>query len=103
MNNRKKPLESKVQSKLIDELNELGWAVLRLQPTALYIPKKNKVMKNGLPDLLTFKKKSLVFIEVKRKGGTLDPLQYVFGKILKKFGVRSVIYRDGDDIEKLLK
>ena len=97
-----KRLESKVQSELIKELNDLGWAVLRLHPTGLHIPDQRKVMKNGLPDLLAFKKKSVAFIEVKRKGGTFDPLQYVFSKLLKKFGVKSVIYRDGDNVEKLL-
>ena len=99
----KKRLESKVQSALIEKLNDLGWAVLRLHPTGLYIPKQTKVMKNGLPDLIAFKKKSFAFIEVKRGGETYKPLQYIFAKLLRKFGVKSVIYRDGDDIEKLLK
>lgn len=98
-----KPLESKVQSNLIEELNKLGWAVLRLQPTGLHLPNQSKVMKNGLPDLLAFKKRAFVFVEVKRGGGTYDPLQYIFRKILKGFGVRSVIYRAGEDIELMMK
>ncbi len=95
-------LESKVQRNLIDHLNDLGWAVLRLHPSELHIPGKKKVMKNGLPDILAFKKGQLVFIEVKRKGKTFEPLQYIFAKALKRFGVKSLVYRDGDDIVALL-
>ena len=99
----KKKLESKVQSKLIEELNDRGYAVLRLHPSELHIPNDKKVRKNGLPDLVAFRSNRLIFIEVKRKGETFEPLQYVFSKILKRFGVMSTIYRDGDDIDKLLK
>lgn len=95
--------ESKVQSQLIKELSKRGWAVLRLHPTELHIPNDKRVRKNGLPDLLAFKPQRIVFIEVKRAGGTFDPLQYVFSKILISFGIRSIIYKDGDDIDELLR
>lgn len=94
--------ESKVQSQLVKDLTKRGWAVLRLHPTELHIPNDKRVRKNGLPDLLAFKPKGMVFIEVKRTGCYFDPLQYVFSKILGGFGIRSVIYREGDDIDDLL-
>ena len=97
-----KKLESKVQSKLIEELNDRGWAVLRLHPSELHIPNDKRVRKNGLPDLVAFKPSGLIFIEVKRKGETFEPLQYVFSKILKKFGVKSTIYREGDCVDSLV-
>ena len=97
-----KKLESKVQSKLIEDLNDRGWAVLRLHPSELHIPGDKKVRKNGLPDLVAFKVGDIIFIEVKRKGENFEPLQYVFSKILKKFGIKSVVYRDGDDVDKVI-
>ena len=94
--------ESKVQSELINQLNDRGWGVLRLHPSGLYLPDKKKVLTNGLPDLVAFKTGRLMFIEVKRKNKTYKPLQFVFMKILKKFGVDSVIYRDGDNVDDLV-
>ena len=95
-------LESKVQRKLIEALNDRGYAVLRLHPSELHFPNNKKVMRNGLPDLMAFKKRKLVFIEVKRKGETFEPIQYVFSKMLRVFGIKSIVFRDGDDIDKLL-
>lgn len=95
--------ESKVQSQLIKELTKRGWAVLRLHPTELHIPNDKKVRKNGLPDLLAFNSKGMIFIEVKRSGQTFDPLQHIFSKILAGFGIRSVLYREGDDIDEILR
>ena len=95
-------LESKVQSNLIKELNLRGWAVLRLHPSELHLPTQTKVMKNGLPDLVAFKKGSLIFIEVKRKGKTFEPLQYVFSKLLKRFGVKATVFADGDSVDDLI-
>lgn len=94
--------ESKVQSKLIKDLNDRGYAVLRLTPSDLHFPGGKKVMKNGLPDLLAFKKNRIIFVEVKRKNKTFKPLQYVFSKILITFGVKSVLYREGDDLDSLI-
>ena len=99
---KRRTLESSVQSNLIKELNDRGWAVLRLHPSELHIPDDKKVRKNGLPDLVAFKTKGIIFIEVKRTGETFEPLQYVFSKILRKFGVKSTIYRGGDDVDQML-
>lgn len=95
-------LESKVQKKLIEALLELDWAVLRLHPSELRIPGKKSTMTNGLPDLVAFRKGHIAFIEVKRRNETYKPLQYVFAKLLRGFGVISIVYREGDDIVELL-
>ena len=58
-------LESQVQSKLIKKLESDGWYVVKLIRTN----------KNGIPDLVCFKGGEFKFVEVKREGGVLSPLQ----------------------------
>ena len=57
--------ESKIQKKLIDELEAQGCYVIKLM----------KTNKNGIPDLLSFKDGVATFIEVKKKGNKLSRLQ----------------------------
>lgn len=57
--------ESKLQSKIISDLELCGWEV-------------NKVMKsnkNGWPDVEAFKNKMTIFIETKSEGKDAKPLQ----------------------------
>lgn len=58
-------LESKIQASLIKQLERQGYYVVRLISTN----------KPGIPDLLLLKNGQASFIEVKRKGGKVSPLQ----------------------------
>lgn len=58
-------LESKIQSKLIKELESQGW----------YVVKIIACNKNGFPDLACFKGKEYRLIEVKAVNGKLSPIQ----------------------------
>lgn len=58
-------LESKIQKKIIEELEDHGYFVLKLI----------KTNKNGIPDLLAVKQNRSIFIEVKQEKGVLSPVQ----------------------------
>lgn len=60
-----RPLESKVQSRIIKRYEAQGWFVVKLMLTS----------KPGIPDLLCLKDGKAVFIEVKRPGEKPRPLQ----------------------------
>lgn len=60
-----RPLESKVQSRIIKRYEAQGWFVVKLVLTS----------KPGIPDLLCLKDGKAVFIEVKRPGEKPRPLQ----------------------------
>lgn len=60
-----RPLESKVQSRIIKRYEAQGWFVVKLVLTS----------KPGIPDLLCLKDGKTVFIEVKRPGEKTRPLQ----------------------------
>jgi Holliday junction resolvase len=72
----RKKLESLVQSKLIRDLRDDGWFVVRLLHTT----------PSGVPDLLAIKNKKHVFIEVKREGGKVSPLQKEIHKRIAMVG-----------------
>ena len=75
--------ESKVQSKIIKDLESKGYYLLKLI----------KTNKNGIPDLLALKDNEIYFIEVKRKDGRLSKLQEYRIKELKEKGFKvDVIY-----------
>ena len=57
--------ESKLQSKIIDDLKLYGWEVLKMM-------KGNEA---GWPDIFAFKNKVTVFIEVKKQGKEAENLQ----------------------------
>lgn len=77
-------LESSVQSKLIRDLRNDGWFVVRLLHTT----------PSGVPDLLAIKNKKHVFIEVKREGGKVSPLQQEIHKQIAMVGGVVVIATD---------
>ena len=60
-------LESKIQNKIIKNLEKEGYFVLKLI----------KCNKNGYPDLIAVKENETIFIEVKRPNGKLSELQKV--------------------------
>lgn len=75
--------EQQIQTRLIKELEEKGYYVIKLM----------KTNKNGIPDLIAIPKNSDVeFIEVKRKNGKVSPLQEYRIKELIKHGVKAIIY-----------
>jgi len=78
-----KVTEQQIQTKLIKELEDKGYYVIKLV----------KTNKNGIPDLIAIPKNSDVeFIEVKRKDGKLSKLQEYRIRELTKHGVKAIIY-----------
>jgi Holliday junction resolvase len=80
--------EQQVQTKLIKELEQQGYYVIKLV----------KTNKNGIPDLIAIPKDSDVeFFEVKRHDGKVSPLQEFRIKELKNHGVKAVVFRGPKD------
>lgn len=76
--------EQQIQTKLIKELEDKGYYVIKLM----------KTNKNGIPDLIAIPKDSDVeFIEVKRPDGKLSKLQEYRIKELIKHGIKAIVYR----------
>lgn len=68
-------LEKDIQAKIKKQLERSGWLVIKLIQTSL----------NGIPDLLCIRESEAVFIEVKRPGGKVSPLQtYRIGQLKSK-------------------
>ena len=83
-------MESKIQSKLIKDLEAKGYYVLKLSVTN----------KPGIPDLVAIPKGcNAVFIEVKQKGKKPSKLQEFRIKELKNHGIK-VFVHDGDTTER---
>lgn len=77
-------LESKIQSKIIKKLEAEGWYVIKLIRTN----------KNGIPDLIAFRDKEFMFIEVKQPNGVLSELQKCRIEELKYHGFTVKIWTD---------
>jgi hypothetical protein len=77
-------LESKRQSKIINQLAKEGWLCIKLIKTS----------KNGIPDLMCLKDGKTVFIEVKQPNGKLSELQKVRIKELRNLGFECKIWTD---------
>lgn len=76
--------EQQIQAKLIKELEQQGYYVIKLV----------KTNKNGIPDLIAIPKNSDVeFFEVKRHDGKVSPLQEFRIKELTTHGVKAVVFR----------
>ena len=79
-------LESKIQAKLIKQLESEGCYVIKLVTTN----------KNGIADLLVFDRNNVPkFIEVKQKGKKPRPLQTYRAKELLERGINAVWF-DGE-------
>lgn len=74
--------EQQVQSKKIKELEAQGYYVIKLI----------KTNKNGIPDLVAFKKDEVLFVEVKAKNGVLSKLQEYRIKELDGYGIKTEVY-----------
>jgi hypothetical protein len=74
--------EAQIQSKIIKKMEANGYYVIKL----------SKTNKNGLPDLLCLKQDEVpLFIEVKKPGGVISPLQIFRQKELIANGFKSII------------
>jgi hypothetical protein len=73
-------LEKKIEKQVCDYAKELGWLSF----------KNNPVMNKGIPDRTFIRDGVTVFIEFKRPGGTVAPLQKMWADVLRKHGVQCV-------------
>ena len=73
----KKTSEQAIQKKIINQLEQEGYLVLKLI----------KCNKNGYPDLLAVKSNDTMFIEVKRPDGKLSKLQKLRISEMKSKGI----------------
>ncbi len=77
--------EQQVQTKLIKELEQKGYYVIKLV----------KTNKNGIPDLIAIPKDSDVeFYEVKSRKGKPSKLQEYRIKELNNHGIKAIIFYD---------
>ena len=80
--------EQKIQAKLIKEYEAKGYYVIKLTTTN----------KNGIPDLIAIPPNSdVLFIEVKKPKGKLSKLQEYRIKELKKYGIKTEVYRGKEE------
>jgi cation transport regulator ChaC len=78
--------EQQIQTKIKRKLIERGW----------YVTKLIKTSTNGIPDLLAIKYGKAMFIEVKREGGKLSPIQELRIEELKAAGAIVKVWTDYD-------
>lgn len=86
-------LESEIQSRIIRQLEESGWYVVKLIQTN----------KNGIPDLIAVRSGRVVFVEVKRPGKEPEPLQKFRHKEIRKNGTEVIVATSTKDTEHLCK
>jgi Holliday junction resolvase len=79
-------LESDIQRQIAQAMTKSGWLVVKLIQTNW----------NGIPDLMCIRKGVTIFLEVKRPGKELEPLQEHRIKTLNYIGVHA---RRVDSIE----
>jgi Holliday junction resolvase len=79
-------LESDIQRQIAQAMTKSGWLVVKLIQTNW----------NGIPDLMCIRKGVTIFLEVKRPGRELEPLQEHRIKTLNLIGVHA---RRVDSIE----
>tara|TARA_R100000655_G_scaffold57705_1_gene96083 strand:- start:7984 stop:8241 length:258 start_codon:yes stop_codon:yes gene_type:complete len=80
--------EQQIQAKKIKELESQGYYVIKLTTTN----------KNGIPDLIAIPPNSdVLFVEVKKPKGKLSKLQEYRIKELKKYGIKTEVYRGKED------
>jgi hypothetical protein len=75
-------LESKIQTKIIKQLESENWLCIKLIKTTV----------NGIPDLLCHRKGETMYVEVKRKTGILSELQKIRIKQLEEQGITVKIW-----------
>ena len=73
--------EQAIQKKISDHYTKEGWLVVKLIKTNT----------NGIPDLMLLKDGTTRFIEVKKKGGIIAPLQKYRIEQLREQGFDAVV------------
>ena len=76
-------LESQIQKNIIAEYEKAGWLVVKIIQTN----------KNGWPDLQCHKDGITIFIECKKKGCKLSPLQIYRHQELQKQGFKVIVIK----------
>ena len=76
--------EAEIQAQIIKEMRSRGWLVNKLVQTTL----------NGSPDLIAHKDGRTVYIEVKRPGQKVRPLQDFRHRELAKYGISTYVLTD---------
>ena len=77
-------LESKIQSKIINQLKKNGWLVLKIIKCNI----------NGMSDLICFKNGRTVFIEVKNESGKQSEIQKYVQKQVEMQGFQYLLIND---------
>jgi Holliday junction resolvase-like predicted endonuclease len=77
-------LESKIQSKIINQLKKNGWLVLKIIKCNI----------NGMSDLIVFKNGKTVFIEVKNESGKQSEIQKYVQKQIELQGFQYLLIND---------
>lgn len=83
--------EAPIQSKYIKKLREAGWFVTKIMKTST----------NGIPDTMCIKSGRVVFVEYKKPGGKLSPLQEYMIKKLQAEGMEVIVADCFSDIKHL--
>jgi hypothetical protein len=78
------PVESQIQSAVIDFARKNGWLVRRLEYTG----------RVGAPDIIAFRDGVTKLVEFKRPGGKLSPGQVAEHKLLTEHGIRVPVIDD---------
>lgn len=84
-------LEKDIQADIKKRLEKAGWLVIKLIQTTL----------NGIPDLICHRDGVTVYIEVKRRGGKVSPLQTYRIKQLESQNITVIIAYSYQDINHL--
>ena len=78
--------EQQIQKTIIDKLTQQGWHVVKIM----------KCNKNGTPDLIACKENETVWVEVKKPGGKLSPLQEYTIKEMRAKGLKVIVTESED-------
>lgn len=81
------PVESQIQSAVIEFARRNGWLVRRLQYTG----------RVGAPDIIAFRAGEVRLVEFKRPGGKLSPGQVAEHKLLAQHGIHVPVIDDLED------
>lgn len=87
-------LEKRIETKLVEEVDKLKGQCLKL----------NSQSANGVPDrLVLLPGKRLYFIELKRPGKKLQPLQLYWKNLLNSYGFPAIKIDSLEDVDKFIR
>lgn len=106
--------ESDIQKAIANRLQLRGWAVIRINSSAMAQAGKGKrrylrsyVIHDtgksaGFPDLLALKDGHFITIEVKKADGELRPAQEEFQRYAERKGIPYFVVRSADEMDEVL-